>query len=153
MAFAAAVVAAVAVGGTMAGTQVAVKAKESAMPRAPLCASGGAADEAEPEKALAVDRLDATAVRYADVFTELPSPGHFSDGYLSVDGCGGTLVDVTAADAYSFYERVLPTHGWTIIDRAPGRTLEATRDDLTVRVGADEVGELPSVEVYRTGSQ
>jgi hypothetical protein len=91
-------------------------------------------------------------VPYRQVFAELPSPGRFGAGVESVDGCGGWLVGVGVDEAYVFYRRELPSQGWTVVERAPGEMLVATRGDLTFEVGMAVTDGGPFVEVHRTGS-
>ena len=133
-------------------TEHGVRAKERAMPTAPSCSGGDPAEETEPLKAAGVAGFEAALAPYRQVFAELPSPGRFGAGVESVDGCGGWLVGVGVAEAYVFYLRELPSHGWAVVERAPGEMLVATRRDLTFEVGMAVTDGEPFVEVYRTGS-
>lgn len=138
--------------GTMGATNVGVSGKQADMPQVPDCSGGNPDEETEPDKAAGVASLSAAMKPYVAVFAELPSPGHFGAGEMGVDGCGAWLVDVGVKDAYVFYLRELPAHGWTISDHAPGEMLNATRDGLTFSVGMSVTDGFPKVEVYRTDS-
>lgn len=138
--------------GTVGATERGLSVREMAMPRVPDCGGGSPGEETEPDKAAGAASLGAATKPYSDVFAELPSPGHFGDGEMGVDGCGAWLVDVGVEAAHAFYLRELPAHGWTISDHAPGEMLNATRDGLTFSVGRSVDDGFPKVEVYATGS-